>query len=458
MNIYLHIEVSSRELDSKLLLAVLAAAKGHQVLVSSLTEIIIGLKKKFLAPGIFHTKSLTPGQVKIQRHHEIIENKSIITSIDEESGLFIEGYEQFAIDRYSDETIGQSSAVFGWGSEDTETLKNIYPKNSKKIYKTGSPRADLWKSTFVDYWINPKGMPTKPFLLVSSNMICTNILPFHQNIKLLKVSEYFNRDPKLFKNTFYTVSEDFKKLHEFIEAIIYLAENNNGYDIVVRPHPAEDVNAWKIFLEDIPNIHVLRQDSITAWVKNAFGVMHNGCTTALEATVSGKEVFTFNPFDMEYDKKLFNTLGHNLKSKEELSKKVNDTFKKSKFNENKERVINLTNLISKKIHIDENELAAEKILKVWESLDDKLKSLSQSNNWLIFFCFLKILNIRRAAKNILSKIFPNKFEPIKQNHKFASLDEKDIKGRVDRLKHILKIEKKIKCKLLSNRTILIKSY
>jgi hypothetical protein len=301
-------------------------------------------------------------------------------------------------------------------------------------------------------------MPTKPFLLVSSNMISTNFLPFHQNIKLLKDAGYFNRDPKLFKKRFYAVSEDFKKLHEFIVAIIYLAENNNGYDIVVRPHPAEDLNTWKIFLEDIPNVHVLRQDSITAWVKNAFGVMHNGCTTALEATVSGKEVFTFNPFDMEYDKKIFNTLGHNLKSKEELLNKVNDIFEKSKFNENKERAINLNNLISKKIYIDENKLAAEKILKVWESLDDKLKSLSQSNNWLIFFCFLKILNIRSAAKNILAKIFPSKFMPIKQNHKFVSLDEKDIQGRVDRLKHVLKIEKKIKCKFLSNRTFLIKSY
>ena len=35
MNVYLHIEISSRELDSKLLLAVLAAARGHQVVISA---------------------------------------------------------------------------------------------------------------------------------------------------------------------------------------------------------------------------------------------------------------------------------------------------------------------------------------------------------------------------------------------------------------------------------------
>ena len=300
MNIYLHVEVAVRELDSKLLLAILAAANGHEIVISSMGEIIKGLKKGILTPGIFHTKSLTPSKSKIDRHQEIINNKSIITCIDEEHGLFIEGYDQFAIDRYSNKSIGQTSAVFGWGSEDTETLKNFYPENSQKIYKTGSPRADLWKSMFNDYWINPKGMPERPFLLVSSNMICTEFLPFHQNIKLLRELGAFNRDPELFKKRFYAVSEDFKKLHEFIEAIIFLAANNNGYDIVVRPHPQEDINTWRVFLEKIPNVHIVRQDSITAWVKNAFAVMHNGCTTALEATTSGKTVLTFNPFDMQY--------------------------------------------------------------------------------------------------------------------------------------------------------------
>lgn len=455
MNIYLHVEVAVRELDSKLLLGVLAASKGHEVVLSTMGEIFNGLKKGVLEPGIFHTKSLTPSKSKIQRHQEIIETSSIITGIDEESGLFIEGYEQFATDRYADETIGQSSAVFGWGSEDTETLKNIYPKNSEKIYKTGSPRADLWKSTFADYWINPKGMPKKPFLLVSSNMICTEFLPFHQNIKLLKELGAFNRDPKLFKKRFYAVSEDFKKLHEFITAIIYLAENNNGYDIVVRPHPQEDINTWKIFLQDIPNVHVVRQDSITAWVKNAFGVMHNGCTTALEATVSGKEVFTFNPFDMEYDNKLFNTLGHNLKTKEELLRKVNDTYKKSMFDKNKGKGVNLTNLISNKIYIDESELAAEKILKIWESLNND--KISVPNNWTKYHLFIKTINLKRILLNNLGKLFPGKFRSIKKNHKFPPLESNEIHAKINRLKQILGIKKNIEFKLISNRTILIKS-
>ena len=39
MNIYLHVEISMRELDSKLLLGVIAASRGHQVLISDISEI-----------------------------------------------------------------------------------------------------------------------------------------------------------------------------------------------------------------------------------------------------------------------------------------------------------------------------------------------------------------------------------------------------------------------------------
>ena len=151
MNIYLHVEISARELDSKLLLATLAASRGHQVIVSDLVGIEKGVSSGLLAPGIFHTKSLTPGNIKIARHQTMMENGSIITSIDEEGNLNDYGYQGFAKTRYSDQTIEQSAAVFGWGSEDSETLKLVYHKHKSKIHKTGSPRVDLWKSIFSDY-------------------------------------------------------------------------------------------------------------------------------------------------------------------------------------------------------------------------------------------------------------------------------------------------------------------
>ena len=57
------------------------------------------------------------------------------------------------------------------------------------------------------------------------------------------------REIQIYIKNFYKMSEDYKKLYEFIDAIKYLAKNNNGYDIILRPHPAENIKAWEIFLK-----------------------------------------------------------------------------------------------------------------------------------------------------------------------------------------------------------------
>ena len=74
MNIYLHVEISVRELDSKLLLAVIAAARGHQVIISDNSGIDRGFRSKLFAPGIFHTKCITPLDKKVNFHQALIQN------------------------------------------------------------------------------------------------------------------------------------------------------------------------------------------------------------------------------------------------------------------------------------------------------------------------------------------------------------------------------------------------
>ena len=152
MNIYINLEIIARELHSSLLLATLAAARGHEIILSDLEFIYKGLTKGHFQPGVFHTKSLTPSKTKIKRHNSLVNHGSIITSIDEESGIHLKGYKKFLRERYSRKTIDQSSAVFTWGDEDYKSLNKKYKKFSKKIYKTGSPRADLCRPYFIKYW------------------------------------------------------------------------------------------------------------------------------------------------------------------------------------------------------------------------------------------------------------------------------------------------------------------
>jgi len=136
-------------------------------------------------------------------------------------------------------------------------------------------------------------------------------------------------------------------------------------------------------------------------------------------------------------------------------RKANELFNSEKIRERKKVEVKISEVLSKKLYIDNNELAAEKILKVWESLDNK--NLSQSNNWMKFYWFCKIIKFKRVFHKIMSKLFIEKFKPIK-NHKFPPLNEKDIRAKVLRLQHILGIKKKLECKLLSETSILIKQH
>ncbi len=451
MNIYLHLEVLSRELDSKLLLATLAASRGHDVIVSDQEFIIKGLKRKFLSPGIFHTKSLSPSKKKILKHKKIIDTGCKITSIDEEGGLVDYGYDKFAKLRYSNKTLKQASAIFTWGPEDYKTLKKIYPSQSKKIYKTGSPRADLWQPFFFDYWENKdKEVLKKPFLLVSSNFGgFLNIKPLNKRILDLKKMGFFDRDPKMLKRFNENESEKSKMIKYFAEAVNYIAKKNKRYNIVLRPHPAENTDSWKNLLNGIKNIKVIKDDSISLWVKNSFAILHNGCTTAIEATISQKPVISYTPFKAKFSRELANDLGFKATTLKKLSYIVEKIFNSSRKKKFKNTIKKISPVVLKKIYIDEKEHAALKMIKIWETLNNE--KLSRPNNWFIFKCSLRIMKFNGFIKKIFDK---NLFS--KENHKFPNLNEKVITRKITKLQKILGIEGKLSYKILSDRTLLIK--
>ena len=450
MNIYLNVEIAARELDSKLLLAILAAERGHSIIVSDLNGIIEGIKNKALSPGIFHDKSLTPNKNKISIHKFMTDNGFVVSSIDEENNLTNFGYHEFATKRFSTKTIDNASSIFGWGSEDVETLKKVYPKYSSKIHMTGSPRIDLLNLSFMDYWESSSINFQKPYLLIASNCQANNMKSFPDTIRHLKDIGYFKNDLKMLKYKFDEMAESYKRVYSFIEAIKYLSAKNEGYEIVLRPHPAENIEAWKVFLEDIPNVHIIRKGSIVPWINNSFALMHNGCTTAIEATILGKPVVTYLPTKLEhYTCEVPNSLGYKVKTLEELSNKLNHILENLQSYSNNDKNQKFNEVISKKIYIDKNELAAKKIIKIWEK--NEKEKLSTKSNLIKFQLLLKKKEFKRAAKK-----FINKIKNSKENYKFPSLIEKDIVIKVKKLKNILGIEREIYCKLLSERTILIK--
>ena len=95
MNIYILVEITKRELESNLLLAMIAALQGNQVLISNMNTFEYLNKKKMLNEGIFHTKSIVHDDRKQNLHKNFKKNGIKITSIDEENGLIKKNLDNF---------------------------------------------------------------------------------------------------------------------------------------------------------------------------------------------------------------------------------------------------------------------------------------------------------------------------------------------------------------------------
>ena len=146
-------------------------------------------------------------------------------------------------------------------------------------------------------------------------------------------------------------------------------------------------------------------------------------------------------------------MGHCVESLEDLSKTVNNLFDKQRLSNQINSAYEIPNIINQKIYFDNQELAAEKITKVWDKFSDH--KINVTSNWWIFRLFLKIIKFRKTLGKMKRSLFLSKFEKQRDNQKFPPLNRNLILERVSRLKKILGL-KGLKCKLLSDRTILIR--
>lgn len=446
MAIAIHVEVSSRELDSKLLLAVVAASRGHSVIVG---DVIGAARSSLLPPSIFHTKSLGPSQKIIKRHAEIIARGHKITSIDEEGNL-IEHEDDSPVLRYGEETVSQASAIFCWGESAHRPLITNYPHHAEKIHLTGSPRADLWTPRFANFWKSHVNLPDKPFLLVSSNMGAWR-LPFTSVLSIVDRTGAFEREPFLKFDVLRNESERLRVWASFVEAISHLSEEGLGYKIIVRPHPSEDPKAWEILLSGLPNVEVTREGPISSWLNGAFALLHNGCTTALEATLAQKPVISYTVFDQK-TLQLSNDLGFRATNLEELKSLIDKLFEESKSGRSHKPLDKDATLVGGKIHSSTTELASERIVNIWDALAEKNRIPGTRLLMLRLAMFAK-----HIRDNVLFRILPpSRRQRVRETReKFPAIDLSQVKTQVASLTEILEIRNDLRVTKLGERTILI---
>ena len=148
MNIYIKVEVKLRELESRLLLAMAAAEKGHEVLLGSSLLTLDLVKKKILKPGIIFEKSIVPSERRIKQLIAYRDNGCKITAIDEEGGFINNSFKEFLEERFSLSSVKLTDKIFTWGIRDYKKFTSYFSKYKNRFSVTGNPRVDFWRKEF----------------------------------------------------------------------------------------------------------------------------------------------------------------------------------------------------------------------------------------------------------------------------------------------------------------------
>lgn len=320
-------EVKTRELEARTLLALECACRGYRVYLGNQSHIRWALRKGELPPGLFFDKSLTTG--KERSTQRLIDYGCTIASIDEESGLLDESYDHFLDVRSNRFMVQSASGIFCWGSHDYSAWTERYPEAKRRIHLTGSPRVDFWRSDFEPYYHDEVRMLRErlgEFVLVVTNMGYANgIVDLPEQIRIMrkdgtiKSSEDETRKRREF-------ADDQLMLEHFIQLVDHLGREYPNTQFVLRPHPAERLDTWKQAMEGVDNVRVIREGSVSKWVRAAKAVIHEGDTTGLEARVSGTLPIAFVPFDSPRNREIPNRVSLACRTEADVSRAVADAL------------------------------------------------------------------------------------------------------------------------------------
>ncbi len=451
MNIYIKVEVKRRELESRLLLAMAAAEKGHEVLLGSNLLTLDLVKKKILKPGIIFEKSIVPSERRIKQLIAYRDNGCKITAIDEEGGFINNSFKEFLEERFSSNSVKLTDKIFTWGIRDYKKFTSYFSKYKNRFSVTGNPRVDFWREEFDYYYKNQKLSQIKPadkFILLASNFgAMLHERRIWQEVKVLRDKKNFERGRDEF--LYYEFkSYQIRLAAKFVKAIRTVSQKFKNLKIVIRPHPSESVDAWKSIIGPHKNIFVIQDGSIGKWIRKTKLLIHNSCTSGVESHASNIPTIAYRPLRSSFEFKFPNSLSDNVFDEKNLIKKIENIIKKKngiKRKPDRNFYDYFCNL--------KNALASDNIVREWEKLDNG--KLSKKNNLLKL---KTIANLKELKGKIINKGFLNNNQNLDHNsakYKFPKISNNELEIITNNLKKTLNRFGNVNVELFSDRLILV---
>lgn len=318
------VENQARELDPKLLLAAVAAGRGYDCIVGERGRLDFRLAR--FPRGIYLAKSMTARSRKVfsilrQLGHEI-------AVWDEEVLVRYRFPEIYYGRRLAPETLALVSHLFAWGEDNAEVLRKYPHYAGTPISVTGNPRGDLLRPELRGRFAAEAEAIRREqgdFLLVNTNFGHVNA--YHPSLNLLLAPDADGRRAmgrgSVGMTRAYAEGRAAHKqavFESFFEMVPFLHDAFPEIDVVIRPHPVEEMRPWHALAEKLPRARIVpAAGSPIPWLMATHALVHNCCTTGIEAWLLGTPSVTFRPVQSDlYEEVLPNAVSHDARDLETL--------------------------------------------------------------------------------------------------------------------------------------------
>lgn len=286
--LFLPLEVVKREYLGRLCLAVEMAARGTPVFIGH-KKWIIRLALQARDPGIFFYKDAAKDEWFVPA----LEEKGFgLVAQDEEAGIIYADFDEFYKRRRSLDNIPNLDLFFSWGSDDYSYLRDRFcGQASCNIRNTGAIKTIFWGPQGRRYFeaeIDRIKQRYGRYVIFITNFAVSNSYLPGEDLLQLGVKNDANVEESYGQR-----NEKESRLMRFVVLAAEQIAGQTDLTVVVRPHPTESVDNWRRATVNLKNVFVEPEGDLSPWILGSEGVLHNSCTSGIQAAASGVPVVAF---------------------------------------------------------------------------------------------------------------------------------------------------------------------
>jgi surface carbohydrate biosynthesis protein len=339
------------------------------------------------------------------------------------------------------------SHLFAWG-EDNADLWRHYPElpMGTPIHVTGNPRGDLLRREMRDiYEGDVKNLRSiyGDFILMNTNF--NHINAFSPDLNLFRPAKKAGEEPK-FGRAAKGMSREYAEglrnhkqaiFESFQQLIPTLEKAFPEHTIVVRPHPTENQEIYHNIASQCERVRVTNEGNVVPWILASQAVIHNGCTTGVEAYMMRVPAISYRATVNDYYDlgfyRLPNQLSHQCFDFEELRATLGDvlTGKLGPADGNERQV-----LIKSHLAALDGPLACERMVNVLEEIMEGMSELPRPSvrNRLEG---RSISAIRTLIKRCKERVPGSHNRPEFQRHRYPAVSLEEIRTRLSQFQQAL---------------------